>query len=118
MKNLKIIKTFVSLMLVLVLTTSSFAMGPNGKKSDKNVHNNKVKIEQKYHNKDVKVVKDHQHKKDVKIVKVYTDNHHNKHYKHHKHHNKTVVYCNGDSNFAAKCLGTGLCLIMLAAVNG
>ena len=115
MKNLKIIKTFVSLMLVLVLTTSSFAMGPSGKKSDRNVHNNKVKIEQKYHNKDVKVVKDYQHKKDVKIVKVYTDNHH---HKHHKHHNKTVVYCNGDSNFAAKCLGTGLCLIMLAAVNG
>lgn len=114
MKNLKIIKMFVSLMLVLVLTTSSFAMGPNGKKTDKNVQNNKVKIEQKYHNKDVKIVKDHQHKKDVKIVKVYTDNHH---HKHHKHHDTKVVYCNGNSNFAATCLGTGLCLIMLAAVN-
>lgn len=115
MKTSKITKTFISFMLVLGLAGSSFAMGQGGKKSDKGFYNGKVKVEQKYRKKDVKIVKDskkHDHKKDVTIVKVYNNNH-RKHYS-----KKKIAHCyNGDSNLAAKCLGTGLCLLMLAAVN-
>ena len=53
MRNLKIAKMMLSLMLMFGLTTASFAMGPgDGKKAPKD--NGKVKVEQKYDKKDVK----------------------------------------------------------------
>ena len=101
MRNLKITKIFLSLMLMFGLTTSSFAMSQGGK-PDKN-HNNKPKIEQKHHD------------KNVTIVKVYKDSHHHKPH-HHKHQDK-VVYYNNSSDIAAMAIGTGLCLAMIAAIN-
>ena len=51
MRNLKITKMMLSLMLVFGLTTASFAMGPgDAKKAPKD--NGKVKIEQKYNKKE------------------------------------------------------------------
>ena len=115
MKNLTITKLFVSLALVLTLSVSSFAMGGGNKQLKPANHNGKVKIEQKYHKKDV--AKHNNHHKDVKIVKVYnTGPKHHKHYGHHHHHNKVYYSCNDD--FATKCLGTGLCLIMMSAIAG
>jgi hypothetical protein len=47
MRNLKITKVVLSLMLMFGLTTASFAMGPgDAKKAPKD--NGKVKVEQKY----------------------------------------------------------------------
>lgn len=118
MKNLKITKILLSLMLVFGLTTSSFAMG----QGPKNNHNGKTKIEHKVNKKDVKQInvskKNTHHKQNVKIVKVYKDNHKQQHH-HHKHHNKVVYYsCNNNSNdLVAKCIGTGVCLAMIAAIN-
>ena len=68
MRNLKITKIVLSLMLMFGLTTASFAMGPgDAKKAPKD--NGKVKVEQKFDkkdvNKDAKVVKKDQHKKDI-----------------------------------------------------
>lgn len=105
----KITKILLSLMLMFGLTTSSFAA--QGAKPNKG-HNNKPKVEQKIHNnahhKDI-------HKKEVKVVKVYKDHHHKPHH-HHKHHDKVVYYSSNNSNdFAAACIGTGLCLAVLAA---
>ena len=97
MKSLTITKWFVSLALVLTLSVSSFAMGPGNKPAKPGNNNGKIKIEQKYHKKDVA-----QHK------------HHGPH---HHHHNNKVYYSCGD-DFAAQCLGTGLCLIMMAAIAG
>lgn len=123
MRNLKITKWFISLALVLTLSVSSFAMGPASKQA-KPVHNEKVKIEQKHNKKEVKIVHEKQHhkkdivkhdnKKDITIVKVYNEP--QKKHHHHKHHNK--VYYSSNDDFAAKCLGTGLCLIMLSAIAG
>ena len=124
MRNLKITKWFISLALVLTLSVSSFAMGPANKHA-KPMYNGKVKIEQKHNKKDVKIVHEKQHhkkdivkhdnKKDITIVKVYNEPP-KKHHHHHKHHNK--VYYSSNDDFAAKCLGTGLCLIMLSAIAG
>jgi len=127
MRNLKITKILLSLILMLGLTTSGFAAGHGGK-TGKGNYDGKVKIEQKI-NKDNQKKAHHKavHKKEVKIVKVYKNDHHDKHYKHHKHyhynhHDKDrVVYysSNNDSDFALKCIGTGLCLAVLAAaING
>lgn len=123
MRNLKFTKWFISLALVLTLSVSSFAMGPANKQA-KSVHNEKVKIEQKHNKKDVKIVHEKQHhkkdiakhdnKKEITIVKVYNEP--QKKHHHHKHHNK--VYYSSNDDFAAKCLGTGLCLIMLSAIAG
>lgn len=123
MRNLKITKWFISLALVLTLSVSSFAMGPASKQA-KPIHNEKVKIEQKHNKKEVKIVHEKQHhkkdivkhdnKKDITIVKVYNEP--QKKHHHHKHHNK--VYYSSNDDFAAKCLGTGLCLIMLSAIAG
>ena len=130
MRNLNFTKVLFSLLLMFGLTTSSFAAGP-GVKS----HGDKAKVEQKvnkkdlkhekhgeksvqkHHNKDFKVAKKHNHEKDVKIVKVYNDGHHKHHHKHHGHHDKVVYYsyCNDGADFALKCIGTGLCLAMVAA---
>ena len=111
MRNLKITKILLSLMLMFGLTTSSFAAGPA-----KGPKDNKPKIEKKVqgpahkqdiHKKDV-------HKKDVKVVKVYKEPHHKPHHK--PHHDNVVYYSyNNSSDIALQCLGTGLCLAVLAA---
>lgn len=89
MRNLKFTKILLSLVLMLGLTTSCFAMGPGGKAPNKH------------------------HKHDVKVVKVYKEPHH---HHHHKHHEKVVYYSNNNSSdIAAACIGTGLCLAVLAA---
>ena len=113
MKNLTITKWLVSLALVLTLSVSSFAMGPSNKPAKPGNHNGKVKIEQKYHKKDTAQHKPH-HKNDVKVVKIYNDRHHHGHHHHHHHHNKAYYSCGDD--FAATCLGTGLCLLMMSAI--
>ena len=111
MRNLKITKILLTLMLMLGLTTSSFAMS----KPDKNVHN-KPKVEHKVNKKDLKIATKHHDKHDVKIVKVYTDNHHHK--PHHQHHDKVVYYSNNSAgDVAAMAIGTGLCLAMIAALS-
>ena len=120
MRNLKITKILLSLMLMFGLTTSSFAAGHSSTPSKPD---NKPKIEKKVqgpaHKQDVHK-KDH-HKKDVKVVKVYKEvkSHHKPHHKphHHKpHHDKVVYYSyNNNSDIALQCLGTGLCLAVLAA---
>jgi hypothetical protein len=108
MRNLKLAKILLSLMLMLGLTTSSFAAGG----PVKGPKDNKPKIEKK--------VNGPVHKKEVKVVKVYKEAHHHKphHHKphHHKHHDKVVYYNNG-SDIAAMAIGTGLCLAMIAAIN-
>ena len=53
MKNLTITKWLVSLALVLTLSVSSFAMGPGNKPAKPGNNNGKVKVEQKYHKKDI-----------------------------------------------------------------
>ena len=110
MKNLTITKWLVSLALVLTLSVSSFAMGPGNKPAKPGNHNGKVKIEQKYHKKDVAQHR-HHHNNNVKVVKIYNDRHH---HGHHHHHNKAYYSCGDD--FAATCLGTGLCLLMMSAI--
>ena len=113
MRNLKFTKILLGLMLILGLTTSSFAMSHGGK-PDKG--NNKVKIEQKIHNNSKNAIHHKDvHKKDVTIVKVYNDSHHHKPH-HNKHHDKFVYY-NNSSDVAAMAIGTGLCLAMIAAIN-
>ena len=103
MRNLKITKILLSLMLMLGLTTSSFAAGGPAK----GPKYNKPKIEKK--------VKSPAHKKEVKVVKIYKEEHHHKPH-HHKHHDKVVYYSsNNSSDFAAACIGTGICLAVLAA---
>ena len=71
----------------------------------------KIVHEKQHHKKDI--VK-YDNKKDITIVKVYNEP--QKKHHHHKHHNK--VYYSSNDDFAAKCLGTGLCLIMLSAIAG
>lgn len=112
MKKLTITKWFVSLALVLTLSVSSFAMGPGNKPAKPGNHNGKVKIEQKYHKKDIAQHKPH-HNNNVKIVKIYNDRPHHGHH-HHHHHNNVYYSCSDD--FAATCLGTGLCLLMMSAI--
>ncbi|MCR4663158.1 MAG: hypothetical protein K5622_04645 [Endomicrobiaceae bacterium] len=91
MRNLKITKIVLSLILMLGLTTSSFAMGHGGKAPK-------------------------HHKQDVKIVKVYKEPHH--HHHHYKHHDKVVYHSYNNSNdVAAIAIGTGLCLAVIAAIN-
>ena len=103
MRNLKITKILLSLMLMFGLTTASFAAGGPAK----GPKDNKPKIEKK--------VNGPAHKKEVKVVKVYKDTHHHKPH-HHKHHDKVVYYSsNNNSDIAAACIGTGLCLAVLAA---
>lgn len=126
MRNLTITKWFISFALVLSLSVSSFAMGAGNKQAKPNMHNDKVKIEQKHNKKDIKIVNEkphhkkdvakHHDKKSVTVVKVYNEPHKKPHHHHHKHHNK--VYYSSNDDFAAKCLGTGLCLIMLSAIAG
>ncbi len=116
MKNLTITKWIVSLALVLTLSVSSFAMGPGNKPAKPNNNNGKVKIEQKYHKKDIAQHRPH-HSNNVKVVKIYNDRpHHGHHHPHHHHHSKVYYSCGDD--FAATCLGTGLCLIMMSAIAG
>ncbi len=103
MRNLKITKILLSLMLMFGLTTSSFAAGGPGK----GPKDNKPKIEKK--------INGPAHKKEVKVVKIYKEEHHHKPH-HHKHHDKVVYYNNG-SDIAAMAIGTGLCLAMIAAIN-
>ena len=112
MRNLKITKILLTLMLMLGLTTSSFAMS----KPNKNVHN-KPKVEHKVNKKDLKIIARHHDKHDVKIVKVYKEEpHHKHHHKHHKHHDKVVYYSNNSAgDVAAMAIGTGLCLATIAA---
>jgi len=107
MRNLKITKILLSLVLMLGLTTSSFAAGGPAKGHK----DNKPKIEKKLH--------EPNHKKEVKIVKVYKEEpHHKHHHKHHNHHDKVVYYSsNNSSDIAAACIGTGLCLAMIAALS-
>ncbi len=112
MRNLTITKWFVSLALVLTLSVSSFAMGPGNKPAKPGNHNGKVKIEQKYHKKDVAQHR-HHHNNNVKVVKIYNGRPHHGHH-HHHHHNKVYYSCGDD--FAATCLGTGLCLLMMSAI--
>lgn len=124
MRNLKITKIVVSMMLMLGLTTSSFAMGVGDKKMDKNIHDGKAKVEHKVEKKDVKVInvakkdlhKKDIHKKDLKIAK-----HHDK--KH--HHKKDVVVVEkqyvtntSNDNIATACVtAIGLGLIAAAIAN-
>lgn len=119
MRNLKITKIILSMMLVLGLTTSSFAMGVGDKKMDKNIHDGKAKVEHKVEKKDVKVInvaKKDLHKKDLKIAK-----HHDK--KH--HHKKDVVVVEkkyvtntSNDNIATACVtAIGLGLIAAAIAN-
>ena len=104
----KITKILLSLMLMFGLTTASFAAGGPAK----GPKDNKPKIEKR--------VNGPAHKKEVKVVKVYKEEHHHRphHHKphHHKHH-ETVVYhsYNNGSDIAAMAIGTGLCLAVLAA---
>jgi len=108
MRNLKITKILLSLVLMLGLTTSSFAAGGPAK----GPKDNKPKIEKKVHGST--------HKKEVKIVKVYKEEPHHKHHHkpHHKHQDKVVYYYNNNSSdIAAACIGTGLCLAMIAALS-
>lgn len=120
MRNLKIAKILLSLMLMLGLTTSSFAAGHSSKPS---APDNKPKIEKKVqgptHKQEIHKKDNHKkahHKKDVKVVKVYKEvkPHHKPH--HEPHHDKVVYYSYNNSNdIALQCLGTGLCLAVLAA---
>ena len=68
MRNLKITKIVLSLMLMFGLTTASFAMGPGDlKKAPKD--NGKVKFEQKYNKKEAKLIKkEHKNKENKKNV--------------------------------------------------
>jgi len=122
MKNLKITKILLSLMLMVGLTTSSFAMGQGQKVN----HDGKAKVEEKIEKKDVKGMhvakKEHKHHKDVKVtikdnhkhdVKIAKDGHHRHNHKHHKVH----YSANNNNDLVAKCVGTGLCLAMIAAIN-
>ncbi|WP_372518748.1 hypothetical protein [Candidatus Ruminimicrobiellum ovillum] len=117
MRNLKITKILLSLMLMFGLTTSSFAAGHSSKPSKPD---NKPKIEKKVQVSAHKNVhKKEHHKKDVKVVKVYKEvkPHHKPHHKH--HHDKVVYYSyNNGSDIALQCIGTGLCLAVLAAAIG
>lgn len=120
MRNLKITKILLSLMLMFGLTTSSFAANGHGSKVP---GSNKPKIEKKVQKTVYKhdVHKKDNHKKEVKVVKVYKEAHHKPHHKpHHKHHQDKVVYYsyNNSSDIALTCLGTGLCLAVLAAAIG
>ena len=110
---MKITKIIISLMLTVGLAASSFAMAPAGKPKGNNVHNNKVKIEQKAPKQNVKV---------VKVVKEVPHKHHTVVYKHKRHkpapkkeviivekHYNNIQPC--DTNVAATCaavLGVGL----------
>jgi len=111
MRNLKITKILLSLMLMFGLTTSSFAAGGPAK----GPKDNRPKIEKKVPgpaHKDVH--KKAHHKKEVKVVKVYKEPHHKPH--HHHHHDKVVYYSSNNSNdIAAACIGTGLCVALIAA---
>ena len=124
MKNLTITKWIVSFALILTLSVSGFAMGAGNSQAKQSMHDGKVKIEQKHNKKDSKIVNEkkhhkkdiakHHHGKDITVVKVYNDGHK----KHHHHHHNKVYYSSNNNDFATKCLGTGLCLIMLSAVSG
>ncbi len=114
MRNLKITKIVLSLMLIFGLTTASFAMGPgDAKKAPKD--NGKAKVEQKYDKKDVKkdakVVKKDQHKKDIakknnKNIKFSKNRHHNgKHFAkkgHHKNFKFAKKHSHYNKHFAKK----------------
>lgn len=120
---------------MLGVTTSSFAK-TNGGKMGKN-YKNRPQIEQQIHKKDAKNIyfekSKHKHKhnknynfarkkyrnaKNIKIVKVY--NGYKKPHRHKHHHSKNVCcsynYYNDD--VLTKCLGSGICLAMIAAMNG
>jgi len=116
-------KIIISLMLMAGLAVSSFAAGPAGKPQPKNVHNNKVKIEQKAPKQNVKV---------VKVVKEAPHKHYSNHVPkpHHKHQPKKEVvvvekhyndvyrYNSCNDNAVAACaavLGVGL---LVAAISG
>lgn len=133
MKSLKITKILLSLVLMLGLTTSSFAK-TNGGKMDKN-YKNSPQIEQQIHKKDAKNIhfekrhkhkhnkndnfarKNHRNAKNIKIVKVC--NGCKKHHHHKHHHDKNIYYSYNyyNDDALAKCLGTGVCLAMIAAIN-
>lgn len=161
MKNLKITKVLLSLMLMFGLTTVSFAVGqgPKGNhdgkakiehkvnkkdakdmhfikgenrhhndrnfvKNSHNRHDAKAKMEHKIakkninkHHDDRNFARNHNNKHNVKFVNVYNDGYHRHH--HHKHHyGKNIYYSyNCANDIAAKCLGTGICLAMIAAMN-
>lgn len=110
MRNLKITKVVLSLMLMLGLTTASFAMGPgDAKKAPKD--NGKVKVEQKYNKKDAKVAKKDQHKKNIakkndKNVKVSKNKHNKgKHFAkkgHHKDYKFAKKHGHHKKHFAKK----------------
>ena len=107
MRNLKITKILLTLVLMLGLTTSSFAAGGPAKGPKDNKPKIEKKVNKPAHKKEVK---------EVKIVKVYKDSHHHHKPHHHKHHDKVVYhYSNNSNDFAAACIGTGLCLAVLAA---
>ena len=111
----KFTKILLSLMLMFGLTTSSFAAGGPAKGHK----DNRPKIEKKVPGPANKNVhnKAH-HKKEVKVVKVYKESHHKPHHKpHHPHHHDKVVYysSNNSSDIAAACIGTGLCVALIAA---
>ena len=112
MRNLKITKILLSLMLMFGLTTSSFAAGGHAKGSK----DNRPKIEKKVPGSAHKDVHRKTHnKKEVKVVKVYKEPHHKPH-NHHKHHDKVVYYSSNNGNdIAAACIGTGLCVALIAA---
>ena len=108
---MKITKMIISLMVMVGLAASSFAAGPAAKPQSKNVHNGKVKIEQKAPKQNVKV---------VKVVKEAPHKHHNVHHRHmpkkevivvEKHYNDVYRYNSCNDGAAAACaavLGVGL----------
>ena len=91
MRNLKITKILLSLMLMFGLTTSSFAAGGPGK----GPKDNRPKIEKKVPGPAHRDI----HKKEVKVVKVYKEPHHKPHH-HHKHHDKVVYYSSNNELYA------------------
>ena len=102
----KFTKILLSLMLMFGLTTASFAAGGPAK----GPKYNKPKIEKKVSGPAHKDV----HKKEVKVVKVYKESHHKPH--HHHHNDKVVSYSSNNSNdIAAACIGTGICVALIAA---
>jgi len=111
-------KIIISFMLMAGLAVSSFAAGPAAKPQPKNVHNGKVKIEQK--------MPKQQNVKVVKVVKEVPSKHH-KHYKPapkkqvvvvEKHYNDVYYHNSCNDNAVAACaavLGVGL---IAAAISG
>ena len=115
---MKITKMIISLMVMVGLAASSFAAGPAGKPQPKNVHNDKVKIEQKALKQNVKV---------VKVVKEAPKKHYNRYEPkpHHKHQPKKEIvvvekhYVNNScNNNAAVACATVFGIGLLAAAIG